>query len=116
MNHDRIKSDAYLARHADRKAGNEASFVWMFAWGILSVASFPVRWSFNLHFISIPMALAVSFVLAAVLGAVWYVRATKDIEGAKAEYHRRRREQQQTQRDAHLAKLRSAVERASGGA
>lgn len=54
MDHNNFISSAYLARRADRDEKNEATLVWMVSWGVLSAASFPVRWALNLYFITIP--------------------------------------------------------------
>ena len=108
MDHNNFISSAYLARRADREEKNEATLVWMVSWGVLSAASFPVCWALNLYFITIPMAVGVCFVLSALLGLFWLIRAKKVIHSARDEYHSRRRELQKKMQEEHLEKLRKS--------
>jgi hypothetical protein len=54
----------------------------------------------------IPMAVGICFVLSALLGLFWLIRAKKAIQSARDEYHRRRRELQKKTQEEHLEKLR----------
>lgn len=109
MNHNRIESDAYLARHARRSATNEASLLWMLAWGVLSAASFPIRWKFATIAVSIPQAVLICFVLGGLMGAFWYVRAKRDIDAARDLQNKRRIETEAKMRHEHMEKLRSGL-------
>ncbi|WP_432448265.1 hypothetical protein [Aliiroseovarius marinus] len=107
MNHNKIESDAYLARHARRSASNEAFLFWMLSWGVFTVVSFPIRWELGLTVISIPMAVVISLALSGLVGVVWYARAKRDIDGARALQNERRIEMTAKMRQEHLEKLKS---------
>lgn len=107
MNHDKIESDAYLARHARRDATNEASLLWILAWCVFMAASFPIRWEFELVSVSIPQAMLISLFLSGLVGVFWHARAKRDINAARALQNQRRIETEAKMRLEHIEKLKS---------